>query len=100
PAPVHSTLSLHDALPISVRGRAMGVRVALGVSQVRLIAQLLTESLVLCVLGGAAGLVTGWALIRVASPLLKRSLPYTTMPEVDLDRKSTRLNSSHQSMTY
>lgn len=66
------------------RRKEMAVRAALGASRKRLIAQLLTESLVLCVLGGVAGIALGEVLLRAATPLVASSLPFTADLSMDL----------------
>jgi putative ABC transport system permease protein len=68
----------------ALRERELAVRAALGATRGRLIAQLLTESIVLCLVGGAAGICAADLLIHAARPLLADSLPFTADVRMDV----------------
>jgi putative ABC transport system permease protein len=68
----------------ATRRKEMALRTALGASRGRLIAQLLTESLVLSILGGLTGIALGALLLHLATPLLAASLPFTATLSLDL----------------
>ena len=68
----------------AARQKEMAVRAALGASRGRLMAQLFTESLVLCLLGSVTGIVVAYLLLRVATPLAAASLPFTADLSLDL----------------
>jgi putative ABC transport system permease protein len=61
----------------ATRRKEMALRAALGAGRGRLIAQLLTESMVLCVMGGLAGIAVASLLLGAAAPLVEASLPFT-----------------------
>ncbi|HTT66385.1 MAG TPA: ABC transporter permease [Bryobacteraceae bacterium] len=63
--------------------KELAIRTALGASRARLVSRMLTESLVLCLFGGAAGSAVASLLIRVAKPVLSQVLPFTADVRVD-----------------
>jgi putative ABC transport system permease protein len=68
----------------AMRRKEMAVRAALGAGRGRLMAQLLTENLVLCVLGGAAGMAVAYLLLHAATAWVVASLPFTADPSLDV----------------
>jgi putative ABC transport system permease protein len=57
------------------RNKEMAVRSALGASRPRLLRQLLTESLLLSLVGGVLGLLLGWGLVTVLPKVKSFALP-------------------------
>ncbi|MCW5966503.1 MAG: ABC transporter permease [Bryobacterales bacterium] len=66
------------------RRKEMALRAALGAGRGRLTAQLLTETLVLCLAGAVAGMGIAYGLLQAAKPLLGTSLPFTADLGLDL----------------
>lgn len=66
------------------RRRELAIRHSLGAGRRQLLSQLLTESFVIAVLGGALGLVLAWGLISFATAAGLPGLPPTADVRVDL----------------
>ncbi len=66
------------------RERELAVRAALGAGRERLMRQLVTESLILTLVGGVAGLLVAAAGVPLFASLVPDTLPIATEPAVDL----------------
>src|SRR5262249_51846031 len=67
----------------SGRQQEMAVRSALGASRQRIVAQMITESVLLSVIGGVAGIAVAFAGLRVVAHVIPSNIPRLT--EVSLD---------------
>lgn len=68
----------------SNRERELAVRAALGAGRERLVRQMLTESIVLALIGGVVGLLVAVLAMPLLSYLIPTSLPQADRPGVDL----------------
>jgi putative ABC transport system permease protein len=66
------------------RERELAVRAALGAGKERLVRQIVTESMVLAVAGGIAGLAVAAAAVPLLSLLVPDTLPVASQPSLDL----------------
>jgi putative ABC transport system permease protein len=66
------------------REREVGVRIAVGASRGRLVAQLLTESALISLLGGALGLFLAWGGLRVLAATVPRDFAGAATFSLDL----------------
>jgi putative ABC transport system permease protein len=67
----------------SVRQKEMAVRAALGASRSQLMRLVLTESALLALIGGGAGILLAAGLVRVAGKVLGAALPALVQPTLD-----------------
>jgi putative ABC transport system permease protein len=67
------------------RRREMSVRSALGASRGRLVTQTLVESVSLSVVGGIAGLATGWVLLQALPAVMPERLSVVGLDQIHLD---------------
>ena len=69
----------------TVRQRELGLRTALGANRARLLRQMLTESVILSVVGGVFGLALAFAFHRGLLALVADRIPIPRLDQVELD---------------
>jgi predicted permease len=65
------------------RARELSIRTTLGAGRERLMRQLVTESILLAVIGGSAGVFLAWAGLPLLARLVPTTLPIREVPPID-----------------
>lgn len=66
------------------RARELAIRTALGAGRERLVRQLVTETILLSIVGGSLGVFMAWAGLPLLAQLVPTSLPLREVPAIDL----------------